>query len=495
MSAVRCVKSAVLGRHWRAAVIAAAGFATMVGTSTVAVVAGAGAAEAHAPSPVAGGEGGKDAEGKESKKESKGDKGGHDKGKGGHDKGDKGGHEGRGEDGGGKKWGGDHEDDGKEYVECDPNALVAALVELNENRGGDLVLAKDCTYTLTTNLDGNGLPRITQPISIFGHGATIARAANADQFRLFEVGPGGDLKLRKLTLTRGKAAAGDEGGAIRVSPAGRLELDDVTVRENGTDILADNDAGGLQNDGIATVRNSVFHRNSGEDGAAIANNDAKIEIIDSEITGNIADPDDGFGALYNSGTMRVRDSLISHNDSVDGGGVHNDGVLEIENSTIAHNFAADDGGAIDSDDGPLYLRDSVVKGNTAAVDGGGLSLTEPASVVGSEIVDNALTASEATGAGVFVSMGGGEDATSIRDSKIIGNQAPGNAASGGGIFNVENDGELRLTDVKVARNLSDDPAGGVNNNGTLFTYGKVRIIDNVPTNCDGGGSPVPNCFG
>ncbi|MFD7615317.1 right-handed parallel beta-helix repeat-containing protein, partial [Streptomyces sp. NPDC059828] len=463
MSAVRCVKSAVLGRHWRAAVIAAAGFATMVGTSTVAVVAGAGAAEAHAPSPVAGGKGGEG-------KESKGDKGGHGKG-------DKGGHEGRGEDGGGRKWGGDHEDDGKEYVECDPNALVAALVELNENRGGDLVLAKDCTYTLTTNLDGNGLPRITQPISIFGHGATIARAANADQFRLFEVGPGGDLKLRKLTLTRGESAVDQEGGAIRVSPAGRLELNDVKVTDNTVDDLLEDDAGGLSSEGIATVRNSVFHRNSGEDGAAIDNDEGKMEIIDTEITGNIADPDDGFGAVYNDdgGSMRIRNSLISHNTADDGGGVHNDAVLEIEKSTIAHNFAATDGGGIEHDSGVLYLRDSVVKGNTSAEDGAGLSLSEPASIVDSEISDNALTGSDAIGAGIWIELDE-EEAVSIRRSKVVRNQAPGNGAQGGGIFNTGEEasiGVLRLTDSKVAGNISDAAAGGVQNNGTVETYGKV----------------------
>ncbi|MFD7615318.1 right-handed parallel beta-helix repeat-containing protein, partial [Streptomyces sp. NPDC059828] len=347
---------------------------------------------------------------------------------------------------------------------------------------------KDCTYTLTTNLDGNGLPRITQPISIFGHGATIARAANADQFRLFEVGPGGDLKLRKLTLTRGETAVDQEGGAIRVSPAGRLELNDVKVTDNTVDDVLQDVAGGLLNDGIATVRNSVFHRNSGEDGAGIYNN-GKIEISDSEITGNIADPDDGFAALYNDNSMKIRRSTVSHNTANDGGGVHNDGVLEVEESTFAHNFAAEEGGGIESDSGPLYLRDSLIKGNTAVENGGGVDVPEPATIVGTKVVDNAVTGTEATGGGVFV-----DEEVSIRDSKIINNQAPGNAAVGGGIF-VDSSGILRLTDSKVAGNISDAAAGGVQNNGTVETYGKVRIIDNVPTNCDGSLNPVPNCFG
>ncbi|MEU2156831.1 hypothetical protein ABZ532_17745 [Streptomyces sp. NPDC019396] len=467
--------------------------------STVAVVAEADAAEAHAPSPAPKAEEAKGANGGEGAEKSAPSKeGGGEEGHGG--KGDKTEKSGKGDKGdkgdkgyAGRKRG-SYEDDDKEYVECDPNALVAALVRLNENRGGNLVLAKDCTYTLTANLDGSGLPRITQPISIFGHGATIERAANADQFRLFDVGPGGDLKLRKLTLTRGKTIEAEEGGAIRVSNAGRIELNDVKVTDNTVDSIEDDDAGGLLNDGIATVRSSVFQGNSGDDGAAITNNDGKVEIVDSEITRNTADPDDGFAALYNDGTMKILKSTVSHNIASDGGGVHNDEVLEVEESTFAYNFAAEEGGGIESDAGQLHLRDSLIKGNTAGENGGGVDLPAPATIVRTKIVDNVVTGGEATGGGVFVDVGVGE-AVSIRDSKIIGNQAPGDAASGGGIFVTGSGGVLRLTDVKVTGNISDEPAGGVDNNGTVETYGKIKIVDNVPTNCEGGANPVPNCFG
>ncbi|MFD5424869.1 hypothetical protein [Streptomyces sp. NPDC127084] len=464
--------------------------------STVAVVAEADTAEAQAPSPAPKAEEVKGGKGGEAKEKSAAPKaGGDEEGQGG--KGDKAGKSDGGAKGdkgyGGRKRGG-YGDDDKEYVECDPNALISVLTELNADRGGSLVLAKDCTYMLTANLDGSGLPRITQPISIFGHGATIARAANAEQFRIFDVGAGGDLKLRRLTVTRGKTVEGEDAAGIRVSPAGRLELNDVNVTENSTGHIANDDAGGLLNEGIATVRNSVFHRNSSRDGAAIYNQSGKMEITHTEITGNAADSVDGFGAVYNSGSMKFRNGLIGNNTGNDGGGVHNDGVLEIEKSAIAHNFAVLEGGGIESDAGPLYLRDSLIEGNTAGERGGGLDLTEPATVEGTKIVDNVVTSTEATGGGVYVSVDEG-DAVSIRDSKITGNQAPGNSASGGGVFVDANDGILRLTDVKVANNLSDQPAGGVKNNGTVETYGKVRIIDNVPTNCEGGANPVPNCFG
>ncbi|MEU2156829.1 hypothetical protein ABZ532_17735, partial [Streptomyces sp. NPDC019396] len=159
-----------LSRHWKLAVLAAAGFATVAATTTFAAVshretvAGAQAAAAAADGKgLPAGGGGKGDEGKGDHDKGGHDKGGHDKGghdKGGHDKGghDKGGRSGHGED---DEYGGRHGGDDAIKVECDPNELIAALVDLNADTGGTLVLAKDCTYTLTANEDENGLPEIT----------------------------------------------------------------------------------------------------------------------------------------------------------------------------------------------------------------------------------------------------------------------------------------------------------------------------------------------
>ncbi|MFE7775311.1 hypothetical protein ACFU5O_15700 [Streptomyces sp. NPDC057445] len=439
------------------------------------------------------GDGGKDKgsaskgdEGKEKGSASKGDEGkeSKDKGYGDHDK--------------GKKYGdrdrhhGDHGYDKKTFVECDPNDLIQAITEANDGRGGVLLLAEDCTYTLTANQDGNGLPRIIQPITIHGNGATIARAANADQFRLFEVGVGGDLKLSDLTLTRGKAAVGQEGGAINVNSAGRLDLDHVTVTNNTVDNLESDVAGGILNEGITAIRDSTLSRNAGEDGAAIYNESGSLEITGTKITGNTADADDGFAAIFNDedATARISKSVISNNHADSGGGIHNDGVLEVEKSGIVDNFALSRGGGIQTDDGSLYVRNSTIKGNTAGT-GGGLNLDEPAVIEDSKITEN--TANDGNGGGVNIDVGEGDE-VAIRDSKVSDNQAPDNEAKGGGIF-VSEGSTLTLTDVKVTENLSDEPAGGIQNNGTVNTNGKIRIIDNVPTNCDGSAQPVPNCFG
>ncbi|MFE7776635.1 hypothetical protein ACFU5O_22660, partial [Streptomyces sp. NPDC057445] len=352
-----------------------------------------------------------------------------------------------------------------------------------------------CTYTLTANQDGNGLPRIIQPITIHGNGATIARAANADQFRLFEVGVGGDLKLSDLTLTRGKTANSGNGGAVNVNPAGRLDLDHVTVVNNTVDDIESNtgnEGGGIANEGVTDIRDSELSRNSSDDGAAVFNSDGKLEITDSKITGNAADPaNDGLGAIYNDGTAKISKSVISDNHSNFGGGIENDGLLELYKSAVVNNTAGSGAGGIASFDS-LYVRGSIIKGNTASGVGGGLYLEDPAVIEDSKIIEN--TATDGNGGGVFIDVGEGDE-VAIRDSKVSDNQAPGNGNNGGGIV-VQGGSTLTLTDVKVTENLSDEPAGGIQNNGTVNTHGKIRIIDNVPTNCDGGGgNPVPNCFG
>ena len=119
-------------------------------------------------------------------------------------------------------------------------SLIGAITAANLNPGPDTVtLGPDCTYTLG-NVDNNwygpnGLPAISDDVTVEGNGATIARFDAAPKFRLFFVGadptsastsgyisPGpGALTLRNVTLrgglARGGAAFLGGGGADRKS--------------------------------------------------------------------------------------------------------------------------------------------------------------------------------------------------------------------------------------------------------------------------------------
>ncbi len=75
-----------------------------------------------------------------------------------------------------------------------------------------LDLAGDCTYLLTADLDGSGLPAITTPINLNGGKNTaIERAAAAHQLRIVTVNAGGDLTLNHLTITGGHTNGAGEG--------------------------------------------------------------------------------------------------------------------------------------------------------------------------------------------------------------------------------------------------------------------------------------------
>ncbi|MCZ7459647.1 hypothetical protein [Streptomyces sp. WMMC940] len=397
-------------------------------------------------------------------------------------------------------------------VACSPNALIAAITVANQQGGGHLSLASHCTYTLTANEDGNGLPVVIQPITIDGNGATIARAANADQFRIFNVGTGGDLKLRHLTVARGKTAGTDTyGGGAYVNAAGRLDLDCVTFENNtakgvatGTTTL-DGFGGAIYNQGITRIHRSTFTRNNAVsatpaegnpaegDGGAVYNDNGKLEIAKTEFTRNTAG-DDG-GAIYSAGSTTIGKSLFKSNTASgttgSGGAVHvaEGGPTDIDSSAFLYNYAEGGGGAFFTDlNGTLYVRRSTVARNTSDF-GGGLYADNDSHTVISDSRFRGNTTFEGEGGGIYQ-----DGDLALRRTVVSGNQAPTDGATGGGIY-IETGEVLNLTDSKIIDNTSDTAPGGIDNNGTVNTYGTNTIVDNVPTNCDGSTNPVPGCFG
>ncbi|MFD7615019.1 hypothetical protein [Streptomyces sp. NPDC059828] len=375
----------------------------------------------------------------------------------------------------GRNSGSGSDEDYREEVPCDPDALIEAVTEANNNGGGKLSLAEKCTYTLPADQGGSGLPQIFQPVIINGNGATITRAANADEFRIFHVGAGGNLKLRDLTLTRGKVESGD-GGAINVDPAGRLTTSHVTLTDN----IAAN-GGAVGNQGIADLRASDLGKNyAGGGGGAVFNANGRLTVTASRLNRNAS----GSGGGLNSagGSVTISKSLIEHNTGSNGGGILSGStLLDIDKSTIQHNPATGIGGGLAIVNGPAYLWRSSVSENTANQAGGIQGQGQLA------IADSRVTGNSANlGGGTVVIVG---DMT-VRRSQINENQAL--TGFGGGVLNAPGS-SLALTDVEVTRNIANAPAGGIHSSGTVTTNGRVRITDNAPTNC--APTSVPNCFG
>ncbi|MDY7075372.1 MAG: choice-of-anchor D domain-containing protein [Chloroflexota bacterium] len=112
---------------------------------------------------------------------------------------------------------------------ADADAASGALPgECPAGSGGDtIVLQANTAYTLSavdnTWYGPNGLPPVTTPITITGHGATIVRGGGED-FRFFYVSPSGDLMLTDLTLRDGRAQGGAGGAGANGSGGGGAGL-------------------------------------------------------------------------------------------------------------------------------------------------------------------------------------------------------------------------------------------------------------------------------
>ncbi|WP_326597081.1 hypothetical protein [Streptomyces sp. NBC_01803] len=233
-------------------------------------------------------------------------------------------------------------------VPCSTSALVAAIETANDEGGGELLLAAGCTYTLTDDNEdsGNGLPVITSDITLLGAGTTIARSPSADDFRILQVAPEGELILSALTI---------KGGST------------------------EGDGGGILNEGDLTLNATQVSSNTAGWGGGIANYGDLVIDVGSRVTANSAEY--AGGGVASTGTVKVRASSIDHNSVTGtdalGGGLFNEyGVVLVEVSGIGSNSALGDGGSgagLATVGGSVDLTLSTVESNHADTAPGGIS--------------------------------------------------------------------------------------------------------------------------
>lgn len=128
-------------------------------------------------------------------------------------------------------------------------------------------------------------------------------------------------------------------------------------------------------------------------GGAIENSES-LQLIDSVVTGNSAGTG---GGIYNGGELVLTRSAISGNRAGSGGGITSFGslngettTLAIDSSTLSNNEARGDGGALTIDTiNYLTIKDSTVSGNKSGGSGGGLATrASTAFITGSTFSDN-----------------------------------------------------------------------------------------------------------
>jgi hypothetical protein len=364
-------------------------------------------------------------------------------------------------------------------VPCQHDSGERGLINAihNATNGDVLSLAQGCIYTLTDhdnsdpNLGDNGLPVISQRLTIEGNGATITRAQSASKFRIFEIASGGDLTLINLTVDNGDA---DDGG-------------DITLNK-----WRKGRGGGIYNLGILKVINSIFSHNiSTLGGGGIGNGDpsdfnpnnptsvasGNLTLSDTVLFGNSSFIG---GAIANglTSTMNLTGSTISLNTGV-GGGVGNQGNAIMDKCTISGNISATNGGGI-LNGGRLFLTNSPVTGNSAtAGDGGGILNVAGAIAT---LTHSDVSGNSATSDGGGIANGGH---MTLTQSNVTANNAGQN---GGGIANKSGAATLALTHSDV----TDNKAGQVQNGGGIFnqtgntvTLNQSTVAGNTPDNCSG----------
>jgi hypothetical protein len=336
------------------------------------------------------------------------------------------------------------------------------------------------------------------------------RADGSERVRGGAIAVAGTLVAGGSTFTNNHADSHDagnafaniaEGGAIHALAG--LELTDSTVAGNGAYSASAEAYGG----GIAS--------GSHPDDAI-----ASLEVLRSEISGNVVDSDCGVcapqgGGIAAVGNARLRETRVldntvgsaglyggaggmrnfdatsvevlgstidgNHADSAGGGMIGpTQGTLTIDTSAITGNFAGDQAGLGEGGGGVLcfgcnvVLTSSTVSGNVAEADGGGINIRygeyAPAR---SEVINSTISGSSADEGAGFMLDGGN---AGFSNSTIAFNLGD---TRGAGISASEYSYQIELQSTIVANNL----AGGAANNVWAFpdtVSGANNLVPNAP---------------
>jgi len=275
-----------------------------------------------------------------------------------------------------------------------------------------------------------------------------------------DYGPG-NLSLREaLALAAG--LPGDDviefhdslfGGTILLDPGlGELPIDsNVSVVGPGSDLLTVD----------ADDNCRVFHVMDG----TIAS------IAGLTITGGWAeDPAGGAnaagGAVYNTGTLTLTESVISGSYAGGGGGVCSFGTAMLTNVTVTGNSARGGGGIANYDPGVMTITDSLISANTL---NGGIKNF-------GDLTLQAVTISNNEGGGVT-----NQGSLTITNSTISGNTT---TDGGGGIQNYRH--AMTVTNTTISGNTAGWYGGGI-----YLNSGSALLVNSTVTNnrtrTDGGG--------
>ncbi|WP_341530102.1 hypothetical protein WKK05_12875 [Nostoc sp. UHCC 0302] len=342
-------------------------------------------------------------------------------------------------------------------------SLQQAVLNANAQTGRDIISFNGIfgdKIADTITLGGSSLS-IIDDLEIRGKDANSLTISGDNASLVFEISSGITVKIGGLTIADGYNS-GPTGG----------------------------DYGGIYNQGILSISNSIIKYNVGYYGGGIYNT-GNLTLKDTSITRNV-----GYlgGGIYNEGTLTVSNSSINNNNTFalgTGGGIYNSsGIVTVDNSTISENGGGTDGGGIYNSFGILTVNYSTIQGNEAYDDGGGVYNSGVFTVANSTINDNRITIAKNGGGGIYNS-----GAAIVNNSTISGNEAE----AGGGIYN---DSTIAVRNSTITLNTAynyygGSSAGGIDNS----SFGNATIENSIVAgnydnpNNDSTNTTNPDLFG
>ena len=333
------------------------------------------------------------------------------------------------------------------------------------------------------------LPPINSVITIQGDRKTID---GAGRWRIFQVGPDGNLIVHLLTMKNGSAldaTPNPYGGAI-------LNYGSLTVNESD---FVDNKAvfgGAIKNQSGATsvISDSDFENNSanadsgGRGGGGAIHNEfdgASVTVTNSVFSGNTSDVDGG--ALHNEGIASVSDSKFENNSATNfGGAIRNErGTAQLSvNKGVFENNSAAEGGAIYNEDNgaSVTVAESEFSGNTSSTLGGALYNRGVASVSDSQFRENSTS-----NFGGAIHNAGATSQLTVSDSVFESNSA----TEGGALYDA--DGTMKRSGNSYSDNAGGDCVGSSCVPGDIVTSSLCSMADAITaanTDTATGGCPA-----
>ena len=298
----------------------------------------------------------------------------------------------------------DRFDDDASQTACTaaPNdcTLRGAIIAANSNVGDDTINLPAGTYTLSIagtaeDAAATGDLDITDDLTITGAGRATTIVDGGQKDRVFQILPGAGsitVTIQNLTVQNGNSSdagldsggGGIRNGANQATTGETVHLVNVLVTNNTA--AATVFGGGISNDGVMTIDDSVISNNTaGNHGGGIVQGDGgSLTITNTTISGNHAINPGGIGGglyvgLFSTTApplVTIDRSTISGNDGGSGGGIgRNRGSLTVTNSTISGNMAlSSSGGGIFDNGGyasSLLLVNCTISNNSASASSGG----------------------------------------------------------------------------------------------------------------------------